>query len=193
MQLRDWGSLGLTVAISINMMAIGLWHGARWSYLAFGAINSVYMVVSALTLKRRNQLFKNRPRLARLRSLLGPVITFHMVVVAFVFFRARDLSTALTLLRRFVPPALGELPHSVGAARAWLHVQLHGLNTPYVRVGIAALPVMALVHAISARGWTRRLLLDRPLWLRWAVYYVATVGVIVLAGTTEQQFIYARF
>lgn len=192
MRLRAWGDLGLSVALTVNMMAIGLWHGARLSYLVFGAINSVYLVVSALTLRRRNRAFKNHPQLSRLRRFFGPLVTFHMVVVAFVFFRANHLGSAVTLIGRFWP-SFADWPQSLAALPAWLHVQLHGLNGPQVRVGIFALPLVALVDAIRANGWGRKVLLDRPILFRWTIYYVATMAVIGLAGTAGQQFIYARF
>lgn len=192
MRLRYWDDVGLAIALTVNMMAIGLWHGARSSYLMFGAINSVYLIVSAFTLKRRNRAFKNHPSLSRLRRFFGPLFTFHMVVFAFVFFRAQDVETAVTLLSRFAP-AFEEWPRSLAAAPAWLHVQLHGLNGPRVRIGIFALPVIALVHLIDLRGWGRKVLLDRPIWFRWTVYYVATMAIIGFAGAAGQQFIYARF
>src|SRR6202035_465278 len=43
MAARGAGSLGLVFSITVNMVAIGLWHGLTTSYLAFGVVHSAYL------------------------------------------------------------------------------------------------------------------------------------------------------
>jgi hypothetical protein len=54
------GQLGLSLAILTNMVAIGVWHGASWTYAAFGLMHGVFMIVSVLTLNLCSGL-KNHP------------------------------------------------------------------------------------------------------------------------------------
>ncbi|MGZ5781273.1 MAG: MBOAT family O-acyltransferase, partial [Burkholderiaceae bacterium] len=63
MSLRQLGTAGLCLAIFFNMVAVGLWHGLGLNTLAFGIINGLYMIVSVLTLKHRNEFFQTRPNL----------------------------------------------------------------------------------------------------------------------------------
>jgi D-alanyl-lipoteichoic acid acyltransferase DltB (MBOAT superfamily) len=55
MSLRRLGVWGLSMAILVNMVAVGLWHGPKWTFLAFGIINGLFMIISVLTLKRRTR------------------------------------------------------------------------------------------------------------------------------------------
>ena len=70
MTLRTLGSVGLYLAIVLNFVAIGLWHGLTWVFLFFGALNGIFMVVSVMTLKQRNKFFK-ASSLTRIRAVAG--------------------------------------------------------------------------------------------------------------------------
>jgi alginate O-acetyltransferase complex protein AlgI len=89
MSFRRLGTTGLCLAIFINLTAIGLWHGLTWTFLIYGAIHGVYMIVSVLTMKRRNAFFHDRPALAQLRKFIAPIATFHLVVFTYIFFGRR--------------------------------------------------------------------------------------------------------
>src|ERR1700733_563311 len=96
--LRKHGDFGLAFAIVVNMLAIGLWHGPRWTYVLFGLLNSVYLVVSAFTLKARNRAFRGHTRWMGVRRIAGPLVTFHLVVLALLVFRANTVGNAAYIL-----------------------------------------------------------------------------------------------
>ena len=184
MALRSRGTAGLCLAIAINMVAVGVWHGAALTYAAFGAIHAVLMIVAALTSKRRNAYFRARPGLARARAVAAPVVTFHLVVLAMIFFRAQSVSSALEYCARIVAHG------AAGATRlSWTALD----RTPSaVAAALAGLVVVEVVE------WARR----RPAWagsfasapraLRWALYYAAALA-IVFGSVGTQKFIYAQF
>jgi D-alanyl-lipoteichoic acid acyltransferase DltB (MBOAT superfamily) len=90
MSLRRFGTLGLSVAIMINMVAVGVWHGPTWTYLDFGILNGLLMIGSVLTLKRRETFFKRHAWPAGVRSFFSTLITFHLVVFTQIWFRANS-------------------------------------------------------------------------------------------------------
>ncbi|HZH23838.1 MAG TPA: MBOAT family O-acyltransferase [Solirubrobacteraceae bacterium] len=95
--LRDFlyiplgGNRGGRIATSRNLMATmvlgGLWHGAAWTFVLWGAIHGSVLVAE-------HQLGDRR----RPPAWLGWLLTFHVVVLAWVFFRAGDMATATTFL-----------------------------------------------------------------------------------------------
>ncbi len=99
MATRNIGATGLVLSITINMVAIGLWHGLTAGYLMFGVVNAAYLIGDALTSRRRAKFFKRNPAWERAGSWLGWLLTFHLIVVAEVFFRAPRVADALWLLR----------------------------------------------------------------------------------------------
>ena len=89
----------------LNLMIVflvsGLWHGASWTFVIWGALHGLYQIVGTLTVDKRNALL-SRIGLSK-DSLLVVIfrrcVTFLLVGFAWIFFRANSLSDALTLIR----------------------------------------------------------------------------------------------
>lgn len=187
MALRRMGNVGLSVAIFINMVAIGLWHGPTRHYIIFGALNGVYMVVSALTLKKRNAFFRSRPLMTRLRNVAGPLLTFNLMAFAFIFFRANSLPLALKYVKHLIP---GLSVDSITALRLdWTTL---GLARSSLVVILACAVVMEVLNWAGDRPVWRVRFLAAPRILRWALYYAA-ICMILYFGNSQQQFIYFQF
>ena len=187
MALRDLGQLGLALAILINMVAIGVWHGAAWTYAAFGLLHGVFMVASVLTLKRRDAFFQGRPALSRLRAVTAPLASFHLVVLALVVFRASSLSRAAEYLARFAAGSRGGI-----AATRFSFRLLH--MTPGAMLGILVLAALMEFGnwAMRESGWSRGFL-AAPRAYRWALYCGIILVTLGVGHLGEQTFIYAQF
>ncbi len=86
----------------IVFLVSGLWHGAAWTYVIWGAIHGVYQIIGQLTIKKRNALISNiglDPQ-GRLVSSLRRVTVFILVCFAWLFFRANTTDDAWVLLTR---------------------------------------------------------------------------------------------
>ena len=187
MSLRQLGTTGLGLAIFINMVAVGLWHGLTWTYLAFGILNGVFMTVSVLTLKERNTFFQSRPNLARIRVFAGPLLTFHLVVFAQIFFRAESLASALSYIKGIVP---GFHPAIIPMRR--FDVSLLDITKYTLMLSPVGLLAMEAINwAVGQRLWTDRFL-SAPRPFRWGLYYAAITGLLFLFKG-KMTFIYAQF
>src|SRR5205823_3085042 len=81
--------------LMLTMLLGGLWHGASWNFAIWGAYHG-----ALLSLER---LARNRKPVDEHPTLLYPLqaaITFVLVLVGWVFFRAKDLLQSLTILRQ---------------------------------------------------------------------------------------------
>jgi alginate O-acetyltransferase complex protein AlgI len=116
--LRDYlfiplgGSRGTALATNRNLMLTmllgGLWHGAAWSYIAWGAIHGLFLILH----RQFQKWCETRPRMtAVLESRPGTglriLVTFICVSLAWIFFR-QDLQGALDILSRMVAYAPGK-------------------------------------------------------------------------------------
>ena len=127
----------------ITMLLGGLWHGAAWTFVVWGALHGLGLVV--------NRMWRSMRRtpddgLARY-SLVGNLVTFGFVWLAWIFFRAPDLGTARTVLGRFAeiaPSTLLPWPYAVAALAGlgMAHVLFHRVNLKSLSQRIAA-PVFA--------------------------------------------------
>ena len=186
LKLRTWGQIGLVVAIFANMTAIGLWHGAKWTFVVFGLLNGAYLVVAALTSRARSSFLKRHPLVMRIRSITGPILTFHLVAFACILFRATALSDARLVFAHALPAYLQPRQLRLGIQELW-----HG-GSQFALV-VAALLTMELVHLARRRRLFARLLYSRPLWVRWTVYYAAAAIVVFLGVYSTKTFIYVQF
>ncbi len=169
-----------------NVMAVflvsGLWHGANWTFVVWGGVNGLYQVFSLMTRRVREQLAGAVTMPPAVRAVLRGLLTFHLILVTWVFFRAASLSDATTVLSRVVT-SLASLPRSLQVRVASGEIVL-SLGLIAVLVGVEALDERRSV-------WER--LAARPLYLRWAVYYAVLVCLIVLGIWNLQQFVYMQF
>lgn len=171
----------------IVFVVSGLWHGANWTFLVWGALHGTYLVGELLLQKPLQRLVRwlYLDRLPHLLHLLQMAIVFHLVLFAWVFFRARSVSDALFIFQQF------------GTLVRWQSVTMwRPDNLP---IGSLAMLILlfsiGLMELIEHLRSTRQLQLTRrPQWVRWASYY-ALVILILLFGelNARGQFIYFQF
>ncbi|MCC6918747.1 MAG: MBOAT family protein [Alphaproteobacteria bacterium] len=85
---------GLAVAVFavVATMTIGgLWHGAGWTFVVWGLLHGLYLAI--------NHVWRAALPGVRMPAWLGGILTFLAVTVAWVFFRAADMPTALAILK----------------------------------------------------------------------------------------------
>jgi alginate O-acetyltransferase complex protein AlgI len=80
----------------VTMLLGGLWHGAAWTFVAWGALHGAYLMVNHAWRSLRPRL--PLPRFGRAGALLAWALTFSAVVVAWVLFRADSFGGALRML-----------------------------------------------------------------------------------------------
>jgi hypothetical protein len=80
----------------ITFLIIGLWHGANWTFVIFGALHATYMIINYvwLTLKKKQRWALD----GRLHKMSSCLLTYVAVVIALVFFRAESVSTAVNIV-----------------------------------------------------------------------------------------------
>lgn len=172
--------------VFIIFLVSGFWHGANWTFLAWGALHALYFLPLQLLNKNRNhlQIVSSGKNLPSGREFFQMLSTYALVVFAWIFFRASDMRHAL----RYIKGMLAGLKHSASYVEA--------ANFMLSKMG--ALPLLLFLflilewlgreqqYAISAIGvrW--------PAVARWSFYYLLIVAMCVFAGKGEQ-FIYFQF
>jgi D-alanyl-lipoteichoic acid acyltransferase DltB (MBOAT superfamily) len=81
--------------LMLTMLLGGLWHGAAWTFVIWGGLHGLYLGLERLT--RYDQRIESKPRLLK---LLAGLLTFHLVCLSWVFFRAGSLEQALAILEK---------------------------------------------------------------------------------------------
>lgn len=180
----QWEKVRNTMVV---FMVSGFWHGARWTFIIWGALNALYFL--PLLLAKRNR--KNMDTVAEGRilpgvaDLLRMTSTFLLVSLAWVFFRAESLAHAVAYLKRMFSSAMLESPvKDVWAINTGNHVI-------YLSLALIGFTILEWVqrdkqHALQLR--TARL----PRVVRWSVYYSIIIVCFFMNGA-QQDFIYFQF
>jgi D-alanyl-lipoteichoic acid acyltransferase DltB (MBOAT superfamily) len=155
------------------MLLGGLWHGASWNFVVWGGLHGLYLVVER-ALGRR---FGDAPwaRTVPVRFVLG-VLTFGLVCLAWVFFRATDLPRAMM----HVAAMLGAIP--VGPILPTVGI----VKVAVVMTGIVA------THVVMRNRRFEDVVQAAPPWLLTAAWSVM-LGAIILTQGGGDAFIYFQF
>ncbi len=155
------GPLRHYINLMIVMLVGGFWHGAGWTFVIWGALHGFYLLV--------NHAWRHLAQIRRGLALPAPLswgVTFVAVVVAWAFFRANSVGTALTIVKAMlglngVAIPVRERPYfgRLAGPLEWLGVSfvpdatttLTFLAALLVLAGIAACLTLPNVHAIARR------------------------------------------
>lgn len=89
-----------------NLMLVfivsGLWHGANWTYIIWGAINGFYLVFALITKRYRDKLnaFTGIINYPRIHLFFQIFITFLLITFSRIFFRAKTVEDALLVIKK---------------------------------------------------------------------------------------------
>lgn len=169
----------------------GLWHGAAWTFVLWGALHGFYLIFAIWTRGLRERAarhFVPRP-LRAARKLVAVFVTFNLVSFAWIFFRAQSLHDAFYIATHLFALS-SRVTGEAGAVPAGAFI----LDRVDLGIAFAAVAFMEIVHLLQRRRRMRQFLSERPFWMRWPAYYALTMG-ILLFGKFElpQQFIYFQF
>ena len=80
---------------------IGLWHGANWTFLAFGTLHGIYLVAEGVTEKTRKSVadFLRLEKLGFIYYGFQTSVVFILVSLSFVFFRSTSFEEALSIFK----------------------------------------------------------------------------------------------
>ncbi len=159
---RTYLHLGLTMLLG------GLWHGAAWTFIAWGAYQGFWLIFERLC--GRRTLYATLPAVAQ------TALTFAIVVVGWVFFRASSLPEALRFLQAMFGGGAGE---AATLFHEWSDLQtLACLPGPLVVFGFAT----TQEHARRPRTW----------WVL-AVFIFFLMSVLHLHRASNIPFLYFQF
>jgi D-alanyl-lipoteichoic acid acyltransferase DltB (MBOAT superfamily) len=164
--------------LMITFVISGLWHGANWTFVAWGFLHGVYLILAQATAP----FLPRFTRVPRLQAFLKTVFTFALVTYAWIFFRANTLQDSWFIATHLLP--LGRLDSFLlkvgGFSRA---------TAPYL--------VLSIIAMFVVEWWIAHPLRVPRLWARAAfraLAYNACIYAIVFFGFFgHRDFIYFQF
>lgn len=184
---RWYMNLFLTFLIS------GLWHGANWTFVIWGAIHGFYLIFAIWTRNSVKKIYQflGLQKGTRKRKIVDVFITFHLVLFAWVFFRANSFNDAIYILTNLFPLNLNEfisLLNSTGATQTTL-----GLTKSGILLALLSIGFMEIIHLMQRHKNMRSFLSNKPIYIRWSIYSALLIIIISFGEFSLQEFIYFQF
>ncbi len=172
----------------ITFLLSGLWHGANWTYVVWGGLNGLLLIAEIMLTKAIPKNIKEiKPgRLNFFVNLCKWLVTFNLICITWIFFRARNIHEALYIIRNMF------VNFKTGISPAIFSEELISRYDLFVL--LLSLAVLVWVEwkqrTISIRPW----LAQKPALFRWSLYLGLMVSIILFGMYDQiQQFIYFQF
>ncbi len=166
----------------IIFLVSGFWHGANWTFIAWGLLNAIYIMPSIIFNTNRNNLetVAQGKYFPTVKEFISMVITFSLTVFAWIFFRANNLDHAFHYIARIFSGSLFTVPTFW---EIWKSVPIMYLTGAFLVVEWLGREQQYAIARLGARWY-------KP--VRWAMYYGIILIIFYFAGS-KQQFIYFQF
>ena len=169
----------------------GLWHGAAWTYVIWGVMSGSFQVIGEILLPIRKKIFALMPSenkvFLKFHHAYQIAATFLIFCAALVFFKASSIEAAITISEKIL---FAFEPVSI-------------LTTSLFSLGLGSLNFMILIFSLlillaydilnEKTGDAPAVILSKNIPVRWAVYYLLTIMILLSANIGAAQFIYFKF
>lgn len=177
---RRWGQGGVAASLMVTFIALGIWHGAGWTFAVYGLIQGLVIVWELRTEKIRNKVRKQIGK--RLFATLSVVRTYLIFAVSLVFFKAQSVSDAFYFLRNI----------SFQTRASWKEINI-GMSDHICIVAGSAWLLILLYDFFMSKGDLHLRLENQPAFVRWTVYYLIVFAVFAYGEFGTENFIYLQF
>lgn len=188
------GKVRKYINLLVTFLVSGLWHGASWSFVAWGLLHGIYQVIGGVTAPLKEKLYDKMHMKKDVFSfsLLKRLVTAGFVCFAWIFFRAGSIKVAVTYIFRM-------FTHF----NIWVmftdELYENGFNRQELNILVASLIVLFFVSLVR---YAKKLdvgafLLSQNLWFRWACFLALIVAILVFGeygvNFSSAKFIYFDF
>lgn len=181
-------------SLSVTMLLGGLWHGASWTFVVWGGLHGCYLVLERIV----RGIVPRRVAASSLLQVPASLLTFLLLCIAWVFFRADTLGKASSMTATllglgpggmkgmFQPPSISpyqQLPSS-GVA--------HLLQPESIVLSLGITALLLSVHWLTRNRSLAEVAARVPWWTRSLVLAAMIIGIVGLSGE-DHAFIYFQF
>jgi len=158
----------------------GFWHGANWTFIAWGTLHAMCYIPDMLLKRNRKytDVVAQNTLFPSIREFFNMITTFAVVCLAWIFFRADNLNQAYTYIQRlFAKYTNTELPH-------------------LFKPTLICIAILFIIEWIGRRNKhaLQKIFIRQKTWIRWSFYYAIILCILIgLLGGNAQDFIYFQF
>lgn len=174
---RNMGKWGIALSLFVTFAISGLWHGANWTFVIFGSLHGLALIYEFLTKKTRRKWSETVP--APIYNTLSTILVFAFAAFAWIFFRSPSFAVA------------GQIMRNVGFGN--VKKIFEAMHTPDLIISICGIILLEIINLTYRKTDIELYLRNRPVWLRYGLYYMGILIISQAGVFSNQQFIYFQF
>jgi len=171
----------------VTFLISGLWHGANWTYIFWGALHGSYLIVEKLTekfkLKITNLISNN------FKKYIQIIFTFSLISFAWIFFRANNVSDAFLVIEKM----FSNFDSYINFNFFFNSKTVFGLGKIELIITFLSVMILEGFHFIQSKGSIRIILSKQVIYIRWMIYLTILFWIILFGEFGKNQFIYFQF
>lgn len=173
---REWGNWGVSYALLISFIVIGIWHGPTWNYVLFGIIQAIALIYETVTKKVRKKISKRIPLI--FYNNISILLTFLYVSFSLIIFRTTNLRQVVDVLDGIFSQPGGIFFEKIS-------------DIIYMLIGCAMMMIYDIQGEFKIFNFS---LFSNKNWIVQNISYALLIIYILLAGVFDGgQFIYFAF
>jgi D-alanyl-lipoteichoic acid acyltransferase DltB (MBOAT superfamily) len=169
------GKFRTYINLFLTMLIGGLWHGASWTFVAWGGLHGLYLIIERFI---KNSM-PSSPLWSKLpMQFFFAFITFIAVSFAWVFFRANSFDQAFTIIQALLTITVGK-PNIV-------------IEYFYILLTFSIIFIILVSHWIMRERSLQRFIENTPWWFRSMIFAGLLIAIVTCSGE-DRAFIYFQF
>jgi alginate O-acetyltransferase complex protein AlgI len=178
---RKWGNWAAVYAAFLTFFVVGIWHGARWTFVILGLLQATAISYEFFFKRQRLQWGQKIP--LWINNFSSRILTYIFFCFSIVFFFAPDFHSAKTLYSHlFIPGNFSADLHKLGVAKDELFISLLFLLS------------ILWIDWYHERGkhlspW----FYSQRKWIRYTIYYLIVMAIILSSFSKANNFVYQQF
>ncbi|GAB5400338.1 MAG: MBOAT family protein [Aureisphaera sp.] len=161
-------------AVIITMVLVGLWHGANWTFVMFGLVNGIILVVERIPLFKNGEVLQKK--LYKIPRFISLVYFFAIAALMSMFFRSHSISQSFLILKK------------------WFTLDMDTHISSLIGIKLLYLLILIIAELLTRKKDfpLQQLEVKVPKVARWALYYTI-IFLIIRYAEPKEAFIYFQF
>ena len=166
----------------VVFLVSGLWHGANWTFVIWGALHGFYSAFAQFTQPVRNRIntFLGLPKVPFVFNLMQITITFCLASFAWIFFRAQSFTDAMYIAE------------NIFRIDSLQHLNLFKFSVD-MYLSIALILLLVIIEILEEKARLSSVLKVSPVYVRYSVYATGIIAMVMLGIWKSADFIYFQF
>jgi alginate O-acetyltransferase complex protein AlgI len=182
----------------ITFLLSGLWHGAGWTFVIWGSLNGLYIILEKMTINWREKIINiiHLDKASLIYKFSQVFFTFSLISFSWIFFRAKNAQDSFYIIGHLFS-GLGDFLHGLLINPMATLIENHNLflmdQGKYdFFLAILGIIILEIIQLMQKKGSIREAVASKPWIFRWGLY-VGLILVILNFGQISKAFIYFQF